>query len=246
MINDFSSARVARSGGKAWTQVGNTDDSLTTGIGYVVSGTDGVAINREEKYFALGNVTTATDPLPVMFDNVSAYEKDKGVNIEWSNLTERDIAIYYVERSSNGMDYTIIGQYLPKSNRDDKASYLNFDPAPNPGTNFYRIKTIEKSTKIIFSKVMRVETGLKGTTVNMYPNPVVNKQFVVSLSGMTEGMYDIRVINMMGQDIYHNVIMNKGDFTGEAFKLPSSVSPGVYNLTVTGNSFKESKIFIVQ
>lgn len=246
LINDFSAARVARSNGHTWSQVGEAGDGLSNGNGYVISDNAGITINKEERFYALGNITTATDPLPVMFDNVLAYEKNNGVNIEWSNLTERDIAIYYVERSTNGMDYTIIGQYLPKNNRDDKASYIAFDPEPVPGINFYRVKVIERSTKIIFSKVMRVETGLPGSKLSLYPNPVTNKQVMLELSGLTEGKYDVRIINVLGQPVLQSRLEKKGVFMTQPLSLPSLTPPGIYKMIISGTNYRETKTFIVQ
>ena len=246
LINDFSSARVARSDGKSWSQIGNAGDSLTGGNGYVISDNAGISINKEQRFYALGNITNATDPLPVMFDNVLAYEKDHGVKIEWSNLTERDIAIYYVERSTNGLDYTIIGQFLPTSNRDDKAQYTAFDEKPSPGLNFYRIKVIERSTKIIFSKVMRVETGMPGQKLTLYPNPVTNKQIMLGISGVSEGLYDIRVINVLGQPVLQSKMEKKGDFMTQTLRLPSLTPPGMYQVIISSANYRESKSFIVQ
>lgn len=245
-ISDFSSVRVARSNGIEWTQVGNAFDSLDTGNGYVVSDSAGLKISTSEKYYALGNITTANDPLPVMFDKVFVYEKNDGVNIEWSNLTERDIAIYYVERSVNGKDYTIIGQYLPKSNRDDKASYIEFDANPSPGISFYRIKAIEKTTKIIFSKILRIEIGRKKSGFNIYPNPVINSQFMISLTGIKEGRYTLRIFNAMGQEVYQDIVINRGSSTTQTLRLPSSVRQGIYNVIITGNDYREIKTLIVQ
>jgi hypothetical protein len=246
LIQDFSSARVARSNGIAWTQIGNGEDSLDDGTGYVVSDLAGTTINAEERFYALGNITNASDPLPVMFDNVLAYEKNQGVNIEWSNLTERDIAIYYVERSHNGMDYTIIDQLLPNSNRDDKASYTSFDNSPLPGTNFYRIKVIEKSTKIIFSKILRVEMGSPGRQLSVYPNPVTNKQIMIGMIGLEEGKYDLSIINSMGQPVSRTVLQVKGHALAQPCTLPSTISPGVYTMVISGTNYRESKMFIVQ
>lgn len=247
-VDDFSSVRVARSNGVSWTEIGNAHDSLVDGNGFVASDDAGIKINTKEKYFALGHITTAHDPLPVLFDEVMAYEKNEGVNIEWSNLTERDIAIYFVERSVNGMDYTVIGQYLPKSNRDDEASYLHFDDSPDEGDVFYRIKVIGKNTKIIFSKVMRIQLAITTPQpkLNFYPNPVANKQFVLSLSGMKEGKYIFHVINIAGQEIYQDIIINQGGHTAQTFKLPSSIKPGIYSLAITGSNYHENKMFIVQ
>ncbi len=246
LINDFSTARVARSNGSSWSQMGIVNDSMPVGNGYVVSGSEDVVLNKSERFYALGNITNATDPLPVMFDNVQAYEKNAGVNIEWSNLTERDIAIYYVERSGNGMDYTIIGQYLPESNRDDKAHYVSFDAKPISGTNFYRIKVIEKSTKIIFSKVMRVETAIHGASIHLYPNPVTSKQLTMVLTGMKEGNYQVRIFNAMAQPVWQTSLTNKSNFMTQALVLPVSTPPGVYSMVITGNNYQETKMFIVQ
>src|SRR5688572_25568760 len=171
---------------------------MNAGTGYVISDSAGITINKTDKYYALGIISSAKDPLPVFYDNVLAYEKNGGVNIEWSNLTERDIATYFVERSVNGSDYMIISQHLPKSNRDDKASYTSFDPNPVPGANYYRIKTIEKSTKIIFSRIIKVETDTPNDAFSVYPNPVKGRQLILGLSGTKEGEYYLQVINAAG------------------------------------------------
>ena len=245
-IHDFSSVRVARSNGIEWTQAGNAYDSLDAGNGWVVSDSAGLKINTSERYFTLGNISTANDPLPVMFDNVFAYRKNDGVIIEWSNLTERDIAIYYVERSVNGKDYTLIGQHLPKSNRDDKSSYSNFDTDPVPGINFYRIKAIEKNTKIIFSKILRVEIDKQKPGFSLYPNPATNRQLIIVLNEIKEGKYTLRMFNTLGQELYQNVIINKGSSVTQTLQLPSSVRPGFYNVIITGNDYRGKKALIVQ
>ncbi|MGK2861982.1 MAG: T9SS type A sorting domain-containing protein [Chitinophagaceae bacterium] len=245
-IHDFKSIRVARSNGISWTQVGNTSDSLDSNNGYLVAGDSSVSISSKEKYFTLGNITSARDPLPVMFDNVLAYEKNSGVKIEWSNLTERDVAIYYVERSFNGMDYTIIGQYFPINNHDDKASYTHFDASPQQKDNYYRIKVIVKNTKIIFSKVMRTESAKTANKLTLFPNPVVSPQFYLGLSGIVKGEYSLNVINAMGQQMYQCNFTNNGNTAVQQLTLPSSIKPGIYNLIISGNNYHENKMFVVQ
>ena len=144
------------------------------------------------------------------------------------------------------MDYTIIGQYLPESNRDDKAHYVSFDARPISGTNFYRIKVIEKSTKIIFSKVMRVETAIHGASIHLYPNPVTSKQLTMVLTGMKEGNYQVRIFNAMAQPVWQTSLTNKSNFMTQALVLPVSTPPGVYSMVITGNNYQETKMFIVQ
>lgn len=246
IVQDFSTIRVARSDGYTWTDLGNEDASINGGTGYVISDSAGTNINVKERYFTLANISSAKDPLPVMFDGVTAYEKNGGVNIEWSNLTERDIATYFVERSVNGKDYSVISQHLPKSNKDDKASYISFDPYPAQGTNFYRVKTIEKNTKIIFSRIMRVETDKINQRLTLYPNPLTGSHFTLSLSGIEEGKYHLDLFNSAGQVVYQKDIISHGSFTTQSFDLPNHIKTGFYNVLVKGDRYQQSKIFIVQ
>lgn len=246
VVQDYTTVRVARSNGSVWNQVGNADGSMNAGIGYVNSDSAGITINKTDIYYALGNISSSRDPLPVLYDSVAAYLKNNAVNIEWSNLTERDIATYFVERSINGKDFSVISQHLPKSNRDDKASYLSIDPEPVPGTSFYRIKTIEKNTKIIFSKIMRVETDQIIPKFTLYPNPLKGSHLSLSLSGVKEGKYCIRVINTSGQSIHQKDIISQGDFTTQLLELPSNIKPGIYTVLVKGDNYQQSKMFIVQ
>lgn len=246
VVQDLSTFRVARSNGIAWTDIGNEDGSMSSGTGYVISDSTGVSINSTDRYFALGNISSSRDPLPVLYDSVTAYVKNGGVNVEWSNLTERDIATYFVERSVNGKDYTIISQHLPRSNRDDKARYFCFDPNPAPGTNYYRIKAIEKSTKIIFSRIMRVETDMLQQNFTLYPNPLRSGPLVLGLSGIKEGRYQLKIINSAGQQVFAKSIVTHGDFSTQSVELPAQIKKGIYNILIAGNNYKISKSFIVQ
>ena len=151
-----------------------------------------------------------------------------------------------MERSVNGSDYSIISQHLPKSNRDDKASYTSFDPNPAPGANYYRIKTIEKSTKIIFSRIMKVETDRLKQGFSIYPNPLTGSHVILSLSGIKEGGYYVQIINATGQLVYRKNFNNQGSFTTQSLELPSHIKTGIYNVIVTGDNYRQGKSFIVQ
>ena len=196
--------------------------------------------------FALGSTSAITNPLPVVFANVKAYEKNNGVQIEWSNLTEKDVAEYTIERSANGSEYTAIGHQLPASNQNDKADYDAFDASSNAGINYYRIKAQETTGKIVYSKVLSVDLGKTNQALKLYPNPVSSNQVTFSLSNIKRGMYSLRVINAAGQDVYKQTITTQGSSLTQTLELPASVKPGVYRMIVTGYNYRENKMFIVQ
>jgi hypothetical protein len=50
-------------------------------------------------------VFKAGSTLPVTLTDVRAYEKDKGIQVEWTALTEINIGRYEVEKSINGQQF---------------------------------------------------------------------------------------------------------------------------------------------
>jgi hypothetical protein len=195
--------------------------------------------------FALGALIGSESGLPVMFSNVKAFEKNRGVQIDWSNLTERDLIEYIVERSANGVNFTAINQQQPRSNNNDKESYSAFDAAPFSGANFYRVKVLEISGKIIYSKVIRVDIGRTMQGFTLYPNPVKGNQVSVGIS-TKQGQYTIKVLNTAGQEIYSQRIVHQGGSLTQVVELPSAIKPGVYNMLISGDNYREAKMFVVQ
>ena len=97
---------VAHLVGGTWNNEGNSGSTGGASAGTVTSQNAVTTFSP----FTLGSISALDNPLPVLFANVKAYEKNNGVQIEWSNMTEKDVANYAVERSPNGADYSAISQ----------------------------------------------------------------------------------------------------------------------------------------
>ena len=240
-ITDPLTIRAVHYTGGSWSEA-----SAGFGTGVDEAGSVTFAGLTTFNIFALGTTSSTENPLPVVFADVKAYEKNNGVQVEWSNLTEKDVAEYTIERSVNGRDFSAIGKQLPTSNQNDKASYAAFDASPNAGANYYRIKAEETTGKIVYSKILSVNLGTTNQGLRLYPNPVSGSQVTVSLSNVKRGQYNLRVINTAGQDIFKQTINNQSSSLTQTMDLPSTIKPGVYNLVVTGDDYRESKTFIVQ
>ena len=224
-----------------WSDHGNTALTGNAGAGTIRSGTV-----TSFSPFTIGTTDIESNPLPVIFGDVKAYEKNGSVHVEWSNLTEKDVAEYTIERSANGKDFTAIAKQWPTSNQNDKATYRGFDAVPADGANYYRIKAVETTGKIVYSKILSVNLGKANFGLQLYPNPVIGNQVTVSLSNIKHGKYNVRVVNTSGQDIFKQIINSQSNSMTQTLDLPSSVKPGVYNIIITGDNYRETKTFIVQ
>ena len=233
---------VAHLVGGNWVNEGN---SASTGDATAGTVTSANAINTFSP-FTLGSTSSLDNPLPVLFANVRAYEKNGGIQIEWSNMTEKDVAGYTVERSGNGTDFSALSQHSPTSNQNDRVDYSSFDANPAQGINYYRIKAQETTGKIVYSKVLTVSIGSTTESLRLYPNPVIGNQITISMSNIKRGKYTLRVINTAGQDIFQQVINNQSSNLTQTLDLPSTIKAGVYNLVINGDNYRETKTFVVQ
>ena len=241
-VTNPTTLRVAHLVGGTWVSEGRSASTGNNTSGTVTSQN----VVGTFSPFTLASSTILDNPLPVLFANVKAYEKNNGVQIEWSNMTEKDVAGYAVERSSNGTDFSAISHQLPTSNQNDRADYSEFDANPAQGMNYYRIKATETTGKVVYSKILSVSIGSGSQSLRLYPNPVRGNQVTISMSNIKRGQYTLRVINTAGQDIFRQSINNQSSSMTQTLNLPSTIKAGVYNMVITGSDYRETKTFIVQ
>lgn len=240
-VTQVTTLKVAHLTGGTWVNEGYQSTTGTNSSGTITSGN---AINTFSP-FALAGSGPADNPLAVLFSNIKAYENNNGVQIEWSNMAEKDVANYIVERSVNGRDFIVINRQLPASNQNDKVNYNSFDATPVPGPNFYRVKALETTGKVVYSKVMNVNLSNTKKGLALYPNPVSGHVITIGLAGIKRGQYNLRIVNVAGRDVYKQTITSQGNSITQTLDLPLSVKAGLYNIVVTGNDYRESKSFIV-
>ena len=233
---------VAHLIGGTWNNEGRSSSTGNATAGTVTS------LNAVASFspFTLGSISFLDNPLPVLFANVKAYEKNNGVQVEWSNMTEKDVAGYTVERSSNGTDYIGVSQQPATSNQNDKVDYSAFDANPVQGISYYRIKATETTGKVVYSKILNVSIGSASQSLRLYPNPVKGNQVTISMSNIKRGQYTVRVVNTAGQDIFRQLINNQSSSMTQTLDLPATIKAGVYNMVITGSDYRETKTFIVQ
>lgn len=110
--------------------------------------------------------------LPVEFLNISVRPFYKGAKIVWNTALENGLSHYEVERSRDGNDFSAIGEVKAQlGNSSNEYSFI--DAHAFTGTNYYRIKSVDKDGKFKFSVVVRVaiEPIATDKKLLLYPNP---------------------------------------------------------------------------
>lgn len=227
---------------------GNIGTAITFRLyGYNGSGTNppsGVANWRIDDLTLMVGVI-AEGPLPVQLNSLKAIQTSAGINLQWSNFTETDIAEYNVERSSTGKDFNLVSRLAPLKNNGDKADYQLLDPSPLQGNSFYRIKAVEQSGRIVYSDVIRMNLGKVNTVLlSLYPNPVNKNHFVLQMDNLPSGNYQIRIYNSSAQVMNAQTLNHSGGSLSQTVQL-NNLPSGIYLLEIRG-SIKACKQFVIQ
>ncbi|MFT3845002.1 MAG: lamin tail domain-containing protein [Lacibacter sp.] len=192
--------------------------------------------------------STVNAPLPVRLANVKAVHQNTYVLVQWSNLTEEDVAYYEVERSANGRTFEVIGKINASSNNGGAVEYMYKDAAPlNGQVNFYRIKSVENSGLRVFSSVVKlVILANAKAAVNVYPNPVTNKTAVLQFSNLAKGNYSVEVYNTTGVKVFATKIAHGGGSASETLALPATLQKGMYRFVIANETDRYGQMIIIQ
>lgn len=180
--------------------------------------------------------TTAT-VLPVTFGNIQAYQKEQNIQVDWQILTETNIKLYEVERSTDGQNFTKIGTVASKGNSVITLNYGLLDVPPNNGNNFYRVKSIGTDGTVQYSKIVKVTlAGNSSNSLMVYPNPIIGNTIGLQMNNFEKGNYILTLTNKLGQKVFNQTISNNGTISSQNILLDKTLATGVYQLKLVGNN----------
>ncbi len=189
-----------------------------------------------------GNQSTTT-ALPVNILNVTAVQKNAGIEVNWNTASESNMDSYEVEESSNGTTFTKAATVAAKNGASN--AYNWFDATVNNGDNYYRIKAIEKNGTVKYSNVVKVKIGGKNAEFTVYPNPVKDGIINLQMSNVEKGVYTVKIFNNAGQEVANRRIINNGGSATETITLDKGTAKGNYKMQIRNGKTTITKSVIV-
>jgi uncharacterized protein (DUF1501 family) len=123
--------------------------------------------------------------LPVTIVDFDAQAVNESlVKIYWTTVSESNSLKYDVERSTDGIKYEYIGTVKAAGNSAIERKYEMFDKNPAEGTNYYRLKQIDKDQRYeIYGPVtVRIRNKKQVVTASAFPNPAAGEFNVTIVS----------------------------------------------------------------
>ncbi|WP_207511017.1 IPT/TIG domain-containing protein [Longitalea luteola] len=183
--------------------------------------------------------------LPMPVAALKAYQKDLGIQVEWSIASEKEIHHYDIEESIDGTAFTAAGSLSPKNNNGVAASYQWFDVEVNSDVNYYRIKTVSISGKAAYSNMIRVRTANSKPICQVYPNPLKGQPLTIEMGNMEKGIYVLNLYNLSGQQVFSRKIVHNGGSAFQTIQLPVTRA-GIHRVVLKGNGHALQQTLLIE
>lgn len=123
-------------------------------------------------------------PLPVEWLSFTARTEGAQVRLDWQTATEFNSAWYYVERSVDGQQYSLLDRLPAAGFATQLSSYTYLDRDPGGGQVYYRLKQEDYDGQFSYSKVVTVALPIPTTQVIVTGGPG-SLDLIVAKSGDT-------------------------------------------------------------
>ena len=176
---------------------------------------------------------------------IKASQKNNGVQVDWTSKTETDMLRYEVEKSTYGTNFVKANSTIARGNSTTPVDYNWFDTNPNMGTNFYRVKGIDKAGNVRYSEMVRVLFGKGEPSIVVYPNPVEGRTFKMDMYNLVKGTYVLNLYSNDGRLVHTEQLQHDGSQATRTITLNSDISKGAYQLQLmSDNGFRTTKTLI--
>ena len=168
--------------------------------------------------------------LPVSLVSFAAVKSNNNVTLNWTTSTEVNSDVFIISKSIDGINFTEIETVTAAGNSTQVLNYTLVDRNPHFGIAYYKLRQLDKDSKVGVEKVIIVNFELSNGEVLIYPNPVSSE--------LNINIADKRFTTATITDVNGKIL---GRYTLSANGAVSTINlstlpKGIYVLKLIGNS----------
>lgn len=165
-VTNLTTLRVARWDGSQWVDGGNAATTGNNGSGTITS-----SVQSAFNMFTLGS-SNAENPLPVTLVGFTAECKSGGIHIRWTTANEKENHFFELERSIDGIHWSVVTLIPGNGTTDLSSEYDYFDTNVGKDLFFYRLRDVDFSGQDSYSPTISTNCR-EGSQIQyfVYPNP---------------------------------------------------------------------------
>lgn len=149
-----------------WTKLGSTSKDI------VLNFVEKTNINNFGRFTLIND----SNPLPVHFILFNINCEGNKVLVTWKTSREQNSSYFDIERSVDGIRWTVIGNSTAAGNSNSEISYSYTDNNPSENS-FYRIAEHDLNGRVQYTNAFRSSCNT-ANTFTLWPNPVSDRLFI--------------------------------------------------------------------
>lgn len=172
--------------------------------------------------------------LPLMLLTFEGETVDNAVNkLWWTTTNEVNVAGFVLQRSANGQDFGDLS-FIEAKNRTAKNRYSFDDTEPMLGSNYYRLRIMDKDGAFEYSPIVHLIIRER-KNLQVFPNPA---KTMVSIK-YQPGIFQLDVFDTHGNQL---IRMNQNSlFQPVTFQVNcSNFASGTYHFRLTETKTRET------
>lgn len=139
------------------------------------------------------NGTVGGAPLPLQLLSFTGQQEGAYNLLRWTTTAERNTGRFEIERSVDNRHYTVSGS-IQAAAQEGTHRYQYREEATGRDT-WYRLKMLDRDGSYAYSEVVLLRTQAATGTLNLYPNPAIDRLFTGGLTGTV----DYQVTDLAGR-----------------------------------------------
>ncbi len=182
-----------------------------------------------------GPVTYPSVTLPVKLASFNATPMDRFVSIMWTTAEEINNNYFEVQRSTDMVNFTIIGQVKGQGTTMNLTNYTLLDESPLTGTAYYRLVQVDFDGTSTISKSVAV-TAQGAISLSIYPNPSTGVVYAGLTSESADGIYSVHLLvtDMTGRIVAQKTVSELIPATKiNILDGTEKLEAGFYSVTIT-------------
>jgi len=195
-----------------------------------------VCDNGSPSLCSINTMATIRFPVKSTLTNFQALYRKNAVDVSWNASADNHSARYEVERSIDGTYFKKVGEVAAAGKDYAFTDEIN-DRTARSNDLYYRLRQVDESNKITYSKVLIVRTyGTKSVTaVSVTPDPVIN-DIQVNVQLKEKSFVMMKVTDNNGSEIIRKTAMGENGSNTYDIEDTHALQPGMYLLEVIINS----------
>jgi len=146
----------------------------------------------------------ATSPLPLTLGNFTgAISSDKHATINWNTYNERNVQVYSVQRSNDGMHFSEIAKIAPQNGNNQQYAYRDKEVVTDRYI-FYQLVITDLDGSKTYSRILNLKNVFDNGTLiaQIGPSPLTRpQQLMLQFNAEKEGWMNAEVYDLKGKRV---------------------------------------------